>query len=750
MATSKDKGKSKRGGAKPSPSPRVPKKKSAARSRSERASARTPKSPAPAPKMPSADARAPKPAPVARATASKMAPAAPRLVIRGAVTNPGASSAGESAATAAAPADPIQGAMEHFRAGRLGDAATLCEKRIAERADDFDAQHLLGVIMLRQGNFARACELIQRAVNLRPSDAQAQQNLGSMLALQGRLDEAATCYSRAIALEPRQADAHANLGLLLQNRNQLEAAIACFRRAIEINPDHAEAHNRLGLALREQKQIGPAIVEARRALEIRPNYTEALSNLLLFQRHACDWKDLPALEARLDQLTRGAIQQSRKTGEQVFHSVLRSADPARNLAIAKASAAELLRHLSSLQLRFPHERRRGPRSKLTLGYLSGDFRNHPVAHLVRSMFRAHDRGRFRVFGYSYGPDDGSRYRADIAAGCDQFVELRNMNAADCARRIYQDNVDILIDLVGFTGGHRMEIAALRPAPVQVVYLGFPGSTGAPFFDYVVVDRVVMPAGEERFFSEQPIVMPHSYQVNDSTQPISAKPFSRAEFGLPAKGFVFCCFNNNYKIEPVMFDVWMRLLRQIPGSVLWLLKSNDVADANLKREAEQRDVAGERLIFSGKLPKDEHLARIALADLAIDTRIYNGHTTTSDALWAGLPVVTLRGTHFASRVAASLLEAVGLPDTIAGTLAEYEAVALKLATDPAALAEARAKLQRNRQASPLFDTARYVRNLETAFNEAWSIYAAGEAPRRIEPHDPAPAASPTRPAVSARR
>jgi predicted O-linked N-acetylglucosamine transferase (SPINDLY family) len=229
-------------------------------------------------------------------------------------------------------------------------------------------------------------------------------------------------------------------------------------------------------------------------------------------------------------------------------------------------------------------------------------------------------------------------------------------------------------------------------------------------------------------------------VNDSAQPISAKAFSRSEFGLPAKGVVFCCFNNNYKIEPVMFDVWMRLLRQVPGSVLWLLKSNDVADANLKREAESRDVAGDRLVFTGKLPKDEHLARIALADLAIDTRVYNGHTTTSDALWAGLPVVALRGTHFASRVAASLLEAVGLPELATGSLAEYEALALRLAGDPAALAAVRAKLQRNRQTSPLFDTARYVRNLETAFNEAWAIYAAGEPPRPIQPQDPAPAAT----------
>ena len=756
MAGSKHKGKSRPGTAGSAERPRGAKSKKSAAPRAKQprpAKAAKPR-PAPSPAQPAKPPGIAKSAPGPRATASKNPPSKlPKLVITGATMRTSAPKAEARLAPAAAPAqdagDPMQQAMAHFHAGRLGDASAICERRIAELTDDFGAHHLLGVIRLRQGNFARACELIQRAVNLRPGDAQAQQNLGSLLALQGRLDEAATCYSRAIALEPRQADAHANLGLLLQNRNQLEAAIACFRRAIEINPDHAEAHNRLGMALRDQKQIAAAIAETRRALEIRPTYTEALSNLLLLQRHACDWADLAPLEARLDQLTRAAIAQGRKTGEQVFHSVVRSPDPARNLVLAKASAAELLRHLSSLRLRFPHDRRRGPRPKLTLGYLSGDFRAHPVAHLVRGLFRAHDRNRFRVFTYSYGPDDGSSYRADIAAGSDQFIELRNMNAADCARRIYQDNVDILIDLAGFTGGNRMEIAALRPAPVQVAYLGFPGSTGAPFFDYVVVDRTVMPAGEERYYSEQPIIMPHSYQVNDASQPISAMPFSRSQFGLPAKGFVFCCFNNTYKIEPVMFDLWMRLLRQVPGSVLWLLKSNDVAEANLKREAQNRDIAAERLVFTGKLPKDEHLARIALADLAIDTRIYNGHTTTSDALWAGLPVVALRGTHFASRVAASLLEAVGLPELITSSLAEYEALAIRLAGDREALSALRAKLQRQRQIWPLFDTARFVRNLEAAFTEAWVVYEAGDAPRSIEPRDPAPAAPELSPGLRAR-
>jgi protein O-GlcNAc transferase len=685
------------------------------------------------------DPAAPSAAKPTPTVASARPPASARLMVVGAGPMPPQPAAAPPQPAAPPPAlEPYPQAVAHFQAGRLAEAEAFCSSTLADKPQDFDAMHLLGVIRLRQGDFARACELVQKAVAIRPGDAQAQQNLGSLLALQGRLDEAATCYSRAIAIDPRQADAHSNLGLLLYNRGQPDAAIACYRRAIEINPGHPEAHNRLALVLIEQKQLTEALAAAKRALELRPGYTEALGHLIVLKQQACDWAELPELEARLDQLTRPALQRGRKSGEQVFLSMVRSADPARNLATARGSAEELQRHVASLQLRFPHERRRGPRSKITLGYVSGDFRNHPLAHLVRGLFRAHDRNRFRVFAYSYGPEDETRYRADIAAGVDQFVDLRNVNAADCARRIYQDNVDILIDLAGHIGGNRMEIAALRPAPLQVSYLGFPGTTGAAFFDYIVVDRTIVPAGEEKFLAEQPIVMPHSYQVNDNAQPISTRTFQRAEFRLPAKGFVFCCFNNTYKIDPPMFDLWMRLLRARPDSVLWLLKSNDLAEANLKREALQRDVAAERLIFSPKLPKDEHLARLALADLALDTRICNGHTTTSDALWAGVPVVALRGRHFASRVAASLLEAVGLPETVTGSMEDYEALALKLSEDEPMRAALRGKLQRQRLVWPLFDTQRFARNLEAGFAEAWSIVAAGEAPRPILVQDGSPA------------
>jgi len=627
-------------------------------------------------------------------------------------------------------AQRVKTAVDKLQAGNLEAAGAILEPLLAAQPEDFDTLHAGAVLRLRLGRFAEALELMQKAVTKNPGDAQAQQNLGAMLARQGRLEEAAAYFTRAIAIDPRNVSAQANLGLIYQSRGQIEAAAGCYRKAIAADPNAAEGHGRLAAALKDVGDLPGAIASARRALELRPNYTEALGNLIHYLQHVCDWRDLPALEAKLDQLTGPSLIRGTKSGESPLLSIARSADPIRNLRVAQAASKDLLAGMASLNMHFPHDRRRGPRKKLTIGYLSGDFRNHPVAHLVRGLFQRHDRNRFRVIGYSYGPDDGSAYRSHIASSCDLFVDLRSTGTAPGARRIYEDGVDILIELTGYVAGHRLDIPALRPAPLQVSWLGFPGSTGAAFFDYAIVDKIVLPQSQARAFSERPIWMPHSYQVNDSSQSISAKTFRRAEFRLPENAFVFCCFNNTYKIEPLMFDLWMRLLKAVPGSVLWLLRSNPQAEENLKREAVARGVAADRLLFDGKLPKDQHLARLALADLALDTRIYNGHTTSSDALWAGVPVVGYSGTHFANRVSASLLTNLGLPELIAASLERYEALVLELARDPARLRGIRRVLAERRMRWPLFDTGRFVRNLEAALVGIWNIYESNKPPNPI--------------------
>jgi protein O-GlcNAc transferase len=377
---------------------------------------------------------------------------------------------------------------------------------------------------------------------------------------------------------------------------------------------------------------------------------------------------------------------------------------------------------------FQHEPHEG--DKIRIGYLSSDFHDHATSHLMLGLFGAHDRNRFSIYAYSCGPDDGSDYRRRVAADCDAFVDLSQMDSIAAARRVNADGIDILVDLKGYTRQNRLEIAALRPAPIQVSWLGFPGTSGADFFDYIVTDNIVTPPDAAEVYSEAFVVMPHSYQVNNRDQQIAETPVSRAETGLPEDAFVFASFNNTYKLEPVMFAAWMALLRDTPDGVLWLLPNNKFAIDNLRREASAAGVSPDRLIFADMLPKAEHLKRAALADLALDTRIYNGHTTTSDMLWAGVPVVTLKGTHFASRVSASLLHAFGIPELITETLADYSALAFSLSQAPSQLAVLREKVAALRQVSPLFDTQQSAGDLERAYLEMWRRYNANEAPQRL--------------------
>ena len=370
-------------------------------------------------------------------------------------------------------------------------------------------------------------------------------------------------------------------------------------------------------------------------------------------------------------------------------------------------------------------------SVIRVGYLSNTFNDHPGSQLISGIFRLHDRSAFEIFCYSYGLDDGSYYRKRIEQDSDHFVDICRMSDPAAAALIRHHRIDILIDLRGHTRGNRLSICALRPAPVQVVYLGYPGTTGADFLDYLIADKVVIPKAHIDFFSEKIVYMPYCYQANDHTQKIASQRMKRSDYGIPESAFAFCSFVTHYKLEPLMFDCWMRILQRAPDAVLCLLEGSPIAQRNLRNALARHGIGAERLIFAEKLPKQEHLARLALMDMALDTRIYNGHTTTSDALWAGVPVLTLKGRHFASRVSASILKAIGLPELITDELDKYEALAVKLASTPEMLLKLKHKLEKNRLKSPLFDTLRFTRNLERAYQEMMEIYRAGEQPRQIE-------------------
>jgi predicted O-linked N-acetylglucosamine transferase (SPINDLY family) len=367
-------------------------------------------------------------------------------------------------------------------------------------------------------------------------------------------------------------------------------------------------------------------------------------------------------------------------------------------------------------------------SRITLGYFSADVREHPVARLIVELFEKHDRSRFSVLGYSYGPDDGSALRRRIVGAFDRFADVRDLSHGQIAQRIADDGVDILIDLTGYTQHARTQVLAMRPAPIQVNYLGYPGTMGAAFIDYILVDDFIAPSSRQPFFSEKLVQLPGSYQANDSRREIAPNTPTRAQCGLPENGFVFCAFHNSYKIGPEMFDAWIRLLKEVPGSVLWLLEDNRFAPANLRREAQARGVAAERLVFAPRMPLSEHLARHRLADVYLDAYPVNAHTTTSDALWVGCPVLTRSGDTFISRVAGSLLTTIGLPDLVTTNLADYERQALRLARDADYLADVRARILANRDRCGMFDAAHFAVGIEKAYATMWEIHAAGEAPR----------------------
>jgi protein O-GlcNAc transferase len=657
-------------------------------------------------------------------------------------------------------------ALDQFNDGRFDKAEKILKGLVEAEPENFDYCHALGLVLFQLGDRAAGVRQVKKAVSLEPHDAQALQNLGSLLAQEGKLEdavdfferartiapdhtetlinlgtaltelgrlaEAHSCFESAAEASPNNAKAHYELGNALVKRGMRRKASTSYRRALELRPNFAEAHFRLGSALRDQGKIAEGIAAYKRALKHKPDYGPAMVALLHQLQHACQWDDAAKLDQRVTLATEAAIDRDLTPVESPFLNVIRCPDPERNWIVARLRAREIEKKIrGTLSAPTFRHRKRVAHSIIKVGYLSNDYFDHATAHLMLGLFALHDRSRFRIYGYSYGEDDGSRYRARISEACDEFIDIAELSYREAADRVYQDRVDILVDLKGYTLGNRLEICAYRPAPVQATYLGFPGTTGANYFDYIIADKIVAPKEEARWFSEKLVHLPDCYQVNDDGQKISSTPAKREDFGLSSEAFVFCSFVTPYKIEPVMFDAWMAILRELPGSVLWLYRGNALVENNLKREAMARGVKADRLVFADKMDKAEHLARLALADLGLDTRIYNGHTTTSDALWAGVPVIAMTGSHFASRVSTSILTAIGLPDLVTDSLESYQALAIRLARQRAELRALRAKLEQNRATKPLFDTARFTRNIECAFVRMWELFLKDDEPSFIE-------------------
>jgi predicted O-linked N-acetylglucosamine transferase (SPINDLY family) len=596
------------------------------------------------------------------------------------------------------------------------------DQAIARKPDYADAYCNRGNALHALRQHQTAIDSYARAVALQPDHADAYCNWGNTLRELKRRLPAIDHYDKAIALRPDYPEAHNNRGIALNDLRRHDEAISNYDKAIALRPDFAQAYSNRGNAFNALKQHPQAIANYERALALDPGYAYLAGTLMHAHRQICDWRNAACTVPEL--LTR--IERGEKVAPS-FPVLALTDSPALQRKAAEIWAADKhVGHVEPIRIA-----KRRTAQKIRIGYFSMDFREHPVSFLAAQLFELHNRDRFEVYAFSYGPDTKDAMRARLEAAFDKFIDVSGSSEREIAELARQMEIDIAVDLAGYTGASRSGLFAWRAAPVQVNYLGYPGTLGAAYMDYLIADSQVIPKSARQHYTEKIVYLPDTYMVNDSKRSISEREFTREELGLPPEGFVFCCFNNSYKISPGTFEGWMRILKQVAGSVLWLSGPSLVAADNLRKEAELRGVSAARLVFTPKLPLvADHLARQRAADLFIDTLPYNAHTTASDALWVGLPVLTCTGESFASRVAASLLSAIELPELITTTQADYETLAIELATNPERLKAIRQKLERNRLSTPLFDTQGFTRQLEDAYSQMLERYHADLPPDHI--------------------
>ncbi|WP_441259174.1 tetratricopeptide repeat protein [Bradyrhizobium sp. 521_C7_N1_3] len=604
--------------------------------------------------------------------------------------------------------------------GRRDEALAAADHTLTLQADLPEAWVGRGNALLDLGRPEDAAAAYDRALAIGPHLASAWSGHGNILLRSGRQPDAEVAFDRAIASDAAFAEAWLGRGTVLLSLGRHHDAAAALDRATVLNPGLVSAWLANGQVAYLEKRYGDALVAWNRALALNPDQPAVAAACLRVKLHQCDWTDFERGCA--------SVRSSVRSGKLVspFMFVAIPSTSAEQLQCARTWAENNFRLQSSpvwRSERYNHDR-------IRIGYLSADFHQHATSQLMAGVFEHHDRTRFEVTAISVGPNDGSDMRRRIEAAFERFVDAKPQSDAQIAELVRTLEVDVLVDLKGYTQDARTGIFAMRPAPIQVNYLGFPGTIGAGFIDYIVADRNVIPEHDFDCYAEKIVWLPESYQANDRDRAIADLMPVRVEHGLPDDAFVFCCFNDNYKITPDVFSSWMRILAAVENSVLWLFEDNPTAADNLRREAQARGVAPRRLVFAQRLPTSAHLARHRCADLFLDTLPYGAHTTASDALWAGLPVVTCLGDSFAARVGASLLNAIRLPELITTTPAAYEQLAIELANDPARLATLRAKLARDRLTTPLYDTKQYTRDLETAYAAMMERHMAGLPPDHV--------------------
>jgi predicted O-linked N-acetylglucosamine transferase (SPINDLY family) len=542
-----------------------------------------------------------------------------------------------------------------------------------------------------------------------------------LLAGMGRHQEAWACFDKALAIDPDLADAWYASAMLYSSFQQHEAALKCFRRLHALQPDNAEASCGLGEALRPLGRDEEALIAFQDTLKIDKDYPFVRGQIAWLKLHRCSWEGVDAdIEAVVNAVRSGK----------------RTAIPLDLIAMTGSAADQLLcariysEHITKLPAAPVWQGERYHNRRIRLAYVSADFRDHPVAYLIAGLLERHDHSRFEVFGYSLTGESSSQSGTRAQRAFEHFSVVKGVSDAEVARQLREQQIDIAVDLMGPTLHSRPGVFALRPCPAQVNYLGFPCTSGTPFHDYIIADSYVIPPGVERHYAEKAVRLPDTFQCNDSKRSTAARSPSRAEAGLPPEGVIYCCFNNSAKFSPATFDLWMRILHSVARSVLWLFAAHPILQANLRKEAQARGIDPQRLVFAPRMDYLEHLARLQLADVFLDTLPFNAGTTASDALWAGVPVLTRSGEAFAARMAGSLLHAIGMPELITNTPEAYVALAVRLGSDPAYLAATKARLAANRATQPLFDTERFRKHIEAAYVAMSERVQRGEPPAHL--------------------
>jgi predicted O-linked N-acetylglucosamine transferase (SPINDLY family) len=624
--------------------------------------------------------------------------------------------------------DPVDAVSHHNRAmvlrklDRPEEAMASFDRAVALNPDYADAYCNRGTLLQDLKQWDAALASYNRSIEIHPALSLAYFNRGALLQGMNRPLEALADYDRAIELDPYGADAHCNRGVLLGELKRPQESLASIDRAIELAPDSVSAHYSRAEALMSQKRFEAAIVSYDQAIRLKRTHPFLMGSRRFARMILCDWSgfetDIEELSAAID----GGLPVAPP------FQVVALVDDA---ALQRKAAQIWTRKVCPADPAAPRVERPGARPKIHVGYFSADFRDHPVSLLMAEVFERHDRSNFEVTAFSFGPDTQDPMRKRLERGFDRFLDVRSLSDTQLNSLARELQVDIAIDLGGHTAEARTNVFAQRAAPIQVNYLGYPGTMGADYIDYILADRIVIPRSASHFYTEKIVHLPNSFLPNDAAREIAASAYTREQCRLPQGAFVFCCFNNSYKITPPVFDAWMRILGRVGGAILWLSEHHPTAKSNLRREAAQRGIDPARLHFAPRAPSQpEYLARLRLGDLFLDTVPYNAHTTAIDALWAGLPVLTRLGQGFAARVAGSLLHAIDLPELVTATTEEYEDLAVDLAKNRDRLEAIRGRLAANRLAAPLFDTALFTRHLESVYRRMHEHHRSGLPPEAM--------------------